>query len=214
MAGFMPCAGCRFTEGPASARDGRKTWQPTSSRTRISSSFDVEYYPGIRPGQANRYNVLDQPYFFDAAQALLGPERDQFLSRYKFDVRPATDDRPYFFHFFKWRTLPELLSLKAQGGLPLLEWGYPVLVATLLQATALALLLIVVPLWIPLPPWPTSAAPVHLRRRSRPQPAAGPGGNGAACGGCPNGEPAFTSWRSASASCSWRSPSSRNSSCS
>lgn len=130
-------------------------------------SFDVEYYPGIQPGQANRYNVLDQPYFFDAAQALLGPERDRFLSRYKFDVRPATDDRPYFFHFFKWRTLPELLSLKAQGGLPLLEWGYPVLVATLLQATALALLLIVVPLWI-------------LRRRPRPQPAAGPGGNGAA----------------------------------
>lgn len=130
-------------------------------------SFDVEYYPGIQPGQANRYNVLDKPYFFDTAQALLGPDRDQFLSRYKFDVRPATDDRPYFFHFFKWRTLPELLSLKSQGGLPLLEWGYPVLVATLLQATAAALLLIVVPLRI-------------LRRRPGPQPATGSGGNGAA----------------------------------
>ncbi|SOZ16254.1 putative Spermidine synthase [Cupriavidus taiwanensis] len=109
-------------------------------------SFDVEYHPGIRPGAANRYNVLDQPDFFAAAQALLGPERELFLSRYKFDVRPATDDRPYFFHFFKWRTLPELVSLKAQGGLPLLDWGYPVLVATLLQATAAALLLIGVPL--------------------------------------------------------------------
>lgn len=109
-------------------------------------SFDVEYHPGIRPGEANRYNVLDQPDFFAAAQALLGPERERFLSRYKFDVRPATDDRPYFFHFFKWRTLPELVALKAQGGLPLLDWGYPVLVATLLQATAAALLLIGVPL--------------------------------------------------------------------
>ncbi|AQV93870.1 spermidine synthase [Cupriavidus necator] len=126
-------------------------------------SFDVEYHPGIQPGQANRYNVLDQPYFYDAAQALLGPGRDGFLSRYKFDVRPATDDRPYFFHFFKWRTLPELLSLKAQGGLPLLEWGYPVLVATLLQATAAAGLLIGIPLWI-------------LRRRAGPQ----PGGDGTA----------------------------------
>ncbi|MDQ0144027.1 SAM-dependent methyltransferase [Cupriavidus necator] len=111
-------------------------------------SFDVEYYPGIRPGEANRYNVLDQPDFFVAAQALLGPDRERFLSRYKFDVRPATDDRPYFFHFFKWRTLPEVLSLKAQGGLPLLEWGYPVLVATLLQASAAALLLIAGPLWV------------------------------------------------------------------
>ncbi len=110
-------------------------------------SFDVEYYPGMQEAEANHYNVLDQPYFFDAAQALLGPDRDSFLARYKFDVRPATDDRPYFFHYFKWRSLPELLSLKAQGGLPLLEWGYPVLIATLLQATCAALLLIVVPLW-------------------------------------------------------------------
>ncbi|GLC92809.1 hypothetical protein Tamer19_22170 [Cupriavidus sp. TA19] len=111
-------------------------------------SFDVEYFPGIQPGQANRYNVLDKPYFFETARALLGPDRARFLSEYKFDVRPATDDKPYFFHFFKWRTLPELLALKSQGGLPLLEWGYPVLVATLLQATAAALLLIVVPLRI------------------------------------------------------------------
>ena len=109
-------------------------------------SFDVEYFPGIQASQANRHNVLDKPYFFETAQALLGPERARFLSEYKFDVRPATDDKPYFFHFFKWRTLPELLALKSQGGLPLLEWGYPVLVATLLQATAAALLLIVVPL--------------------------------------------------------------------
>ncbi len=128
-------------------------------------SFDVEYYPGIEPGQANRYNVLDKPYFFESAQALLGPDRARFLSEYKFDVRPATDDKPYFFHFFKWRTLPELLALKSQGGLPLLEWGYPVLVATLLQATAAALLLIVVPLRV-------------LRRRTRMLAGAGTATNG------------------------------------
>jgi hypothetical protein len=45
--------------------------------------------------------------------------------------------------------LPELLSLKGQGGLPLLEWGYPVLVATLVQAVAASLLLIGLPLaWV------------------------------------------------------------------
>ncbi|MEC3768529.1 SAM-dependent methyltransferase [Cupriavidus sp. SS-3] len=123
-------------------------------------SFDVEYHPGIRPGAANRYNVLDQPDFYAAAQALLGPERERFLARYKFDVRPATDDRPYFFHFFKWRTLPELISLKAQGGLPLLDWGYPVLVATLLQATAAALLLIGVPLRVLRRRAPASSVPL------------------------------------------------------
>jgi hypothetical protein len=29
------------------------------------------------------------------------------------------NDRPHFFHFFRWRTLPELLWRKQQGGLPL-----------------------------------------------------------------------------------------------
>ncbi len=124
-------------------------------------SFDTEYYPGIAAAQANHYNVLDRPEFFTSAQALLGDDRDGFLARYKFDVRPTTDDRPYFFHFFKWRSLPELLSLKAQGGLPLLEWGYPVLVATLVQATCAALLLILAPLCV-------------MRRRPRPGPAMPP----------------------------------------
>jgi hypothetical protein len=111
-------------------------------------SFDVGYYPGMQAAEANRYNVLEKPYFFEAAQALLSPDRDKFWARYKFDIRPTTDDKPYFFHFFKWRSLPELLALKEQGGLPLLEWGYPVLIATLLQATLAALILILFPLWM------------------------------------------------------------------
>ncbi|CAB3808936.1 Polyamine aminopropyltransferase [Paraburkholderia ultramafica] len=111
-------------------------------------SFDVGYYPGMRAAEANRYNVLERPYFFDAARALLSPGRNTFWARYKFDVRPATDDKPYFFHFFKWRSLPEFLALKGRGGLPLLEWGYPVLIATLLQAALTALALILFPLWV------------------------------------------------------------------
>ena len=109
-------------------------------------SFDLDYYPGIRPGEANRYNVLDQSWFHDGAVALLGPGRDAFVERYKFDLAPPTDDRPFFFHFFKWRTLPELLALKERGGLPLLEWGYPVLIATLVQAAAAGMLLVLLPL--------------------------------------------------------------------
>ncbi len=111
-------------------------------------SFDADFYPGIKPEQANRYNVLDTSWFHDGAVALLGRKRDAYVERYKFAIAPATDDRPHFFHFFRWRTLPELFALKEQGGLPLLEWGYPVLIATLLQAVGASLLLIVLPLWI------------------------------------------------------------------
>ncbi|MCD6570824.1 MAG: SAM-dependent methyltransferase [Deltaproteobacteria bacterium] len=111
-------------------------------------SFDVAYYPGIRAEEANRYNVLSQPYFYEGASSLLGETRDNFLERYKFYISPATDDRPYFFHFFKWKTIPEIFSLKGKGGLPLLEWAYPVLMMTLLQALVVSLLVVLFPLWI------------------------------------------------------------------
>jgi hypothetical protein len=118
-------------------------------------SFDIDYYPGIRPDEANRYNVLEASWLHDGAVELLGPARDAFVDRYKFDLAPPTDDRPFFFHFFKWRTLPELLTLKERGGLPLLEWGYPVLIATLVQAAIAGTLLILLPLLLA----PRSAMP-------------------------------------------------------
>ena len=151
-------------------------------------SFDADYYPGMRPEATNRYNVLDASYFHDGALALLGTDREAFVERYKFAIAPATDDRPHFFHFFRWRTLPELVARKGQGGLPLIEWGYPVLIATLLQATAAVLLLIVLPL---LDRWSRRRRPAGANRR----------------GG-------LLSARSASRSCSSRSPSFRSSSCS
>jgi spermidine synthase len=111
-------------------------------------SFDLAYYPGIAADEVNRYNLLDQPYFYEGALALLGPARSDYLERYKFAIAPATDDRPYFFDFFKWRALPELLALRTQGGAAMLDWGYLILFGTLVQAAALSLVLILLPLWV------------------------------------------------------------------
>jgi len=110
-------------------------------------SFDLCYYPGIRADEANRFNVLDEPYFFAGATALIGAERDAFIARYKFDIAPPTDEQPYFFDFLKWGTLPELLAIRSAGGAGLLELGKLVLVATLIQAALLSALLIMAPLW-------------------------------------------------------------------
>lgn len=113
------------------------------NRTR---SFDLAYYPGMRADEANRYNLLAQPYFFDGAIALLGPQRQDFIELNKFYIEPATDDRPHFFRFFKWSAASELFALRGQGGMPLLDWSYPLLVATLVQAFAASILLILAPL--------------------------------------------------------------------
>jgi len=113
------------------------------SRTR---SFDLAYYPGMRADEANRYNLLAQAYFFEGAVALLGQQRQDFIDQYKFYIEPATDDRPHFFRFFKWNSAAELFALREQGGMPLLDWSYPLLVATLVQAFAASVLLILAPL--------------------------------------------------------------------
>jgi len=80
--------------------------------------------------------------------ALLGPLSQRFIENYKFDIEPVSDDKPYLFHFFKWRTLPESLALFGKGGSFLLESGYLLLVSALLQALCISTLLIVLPLWL------------------------------------------------------------------
>ncbi|VAX15194.1 FIG00933687: hypothetical protein, partial [hydrothermal vent metagenome] len=111
-----------------------------------SRSFDTAYYPGMQKEEANRLNVLRKPYFFEGASAILGKDRKSFFRNYKFDIKPATDDRPHFFNFFKWSSAPEFFSLIKRGGAPLVEWGYLILVLTLIQALFISVVLIVLPL--------------------------------------------------------------------
>lgn len=110
-----------------------------------SRALDLAWIPGMTPDEANRRHLLERPYLFDGARALLGPARLDFLRRYKFDVEPVTDDRPYFFDFFRWSSLPELVALPARGGAAMVEWGYLILAATLAQAVLAGLLFILLP---------------------------------------------------------------------
>ncbi len=121
--------------------------------------FDLAYFPGILSGEGNRFNVLERNHYAEAVPALLagGARREQFFREYAFSVRPATDDRPYFFHFFRWRALPLMLGALGGAWIPFVDWGYLILLATLAQAALLGVVLIFLPL-------------VILRRRGRPFP--------------------------------------------
>ncbi|QGW63690.1 SAM-dependent methyltransferase [Lysobacter soli] len=108
--------------------------------------FDVVHAPGARADAQERFHQLDPPTVYDGVQALLSPQSREYIRAYQFDIEPVCDDRPYFGHFFRWRSLPELWRLRAQGGAVLLDSGYLVLVATLVQAVVLALVLVLLPL--------------------------------------------------------------------
>ncbi|MDJ0887903.1 MAG: hypothetical protein QNI89_11410 [Desulfobacterales bacterium] len=109
--------------------------------------FDLVYLPDLRPEEINRHSVLARPLFAEGARRLAGRERGDFVERYKYDLRPPTDDRPFFGQFFRWKSLPEIAALRQSGGIALLDWGYPVLLATLVQATVLSAVLIGLPVW-------------------------------------------------------------------
>lgn len=123
-----------------------------------SRSFDTAWYPGMPASEANRFNILSEPYLFNGITELLGDEANVFVERYKFHIAPATDDQPYFFHFFKWGTLPEVMSLRKRGGAGLIEWGYLVLVATIVQGAIAGAVLILLPLFRTEGSWPSGSA--------------------------------------------------------
>ena len=109
--------------------------------------FDMAYTPLLRPDQVNRYNILSTPFFYDATTAILSDNAETFKENYKFNLQPATDDQPFFHHYFKWSSFAEIYQLRRQGGMPLIEWGYINLIVTLLLASLLSFTLIVFPVW-------------------------------------------------------------------
>jgi hypothetical protein len=123
-------------------------------RFSASRSFDAVWYPSMAASEANRFNRLERPWFHEGFRALLGPGADEFVARYKFNIEAASDERPYFFNSFRWRALPEVLALRERGGAALVEWGYLVPAATLVQAALAGLLLILLPLAGSAREWP------------------------------------------------------------
>ncbi len=112
-----------------------------------SNAFDVVWMPGMDSSQANHYNRLSSAVFHDAALAILSDvQRPVFIESYKFNLEAATDNRPFFHHFFRWSTFGELLALRDQGGMSLIEWGYLILLATLVISVVSSIVLILIPL--------------------------------------------------------------------
>ncbi len=94
--------------------------------------FDWVAYPGMEPGEANRFNVLRRDEYYAAFQQLLDRERRAlFFAGYEYDITPPTDDRPFFFHFFKWEQIPLALQLFGKLWQPFGGSGYLILLALL-----------------------------------------------------------------------------------
>ena len=110
--------------------------------------FDPVALPGLRAAETNRFNRLAEPFHAQAVAAVLdharaageAPERGGLV-----DVRPPTDDRPFFNRFVRWGQLAAYQ--RATGGrlYGLLLSGDVVALAVLAEALLLALVLLAIP---------------------------------------------------------------------
>jgi len=109
--------------------------------------FDVVYFPGIDAADLNRYNVLPREVYYEAFTSILSPsEREAFLTGYAYDVSPPTDDRPFFFHFFKWSQAAYVWQSLGKTWQPFGGAGYLIILALLLSAILTSAIFILLPL--------------------------------------------------------------------
>jgi len=113
------------------------------------SAFDLVYLPGLEIEETNRFNILPEPEDFLVFRELAcSPDRNAFYRSYPHSVEPATDDRPFFGHYFKWSQAPQVFAELGMNWQPFGGAGYFVLLALLMIAVGLSGLVILLPVWI------------------------------------------------------------------
>ena len=107
--------------------------------------FDLDYYPGIQPEEANRFNRFPQPIYYQLINQLLDSDRRADLYRdYPFNIQPVTDDRPFFGYVLKRDSLKEAYQLAGKKWLFLMNSGFLIPVM-LIQAVLFSAVLILIP---------------------------------------------------------------------
>lgn len=108
-------------------------------------SMDLVALPGLREEEANRFNVLEEPVYYRAFRQLID-EPEAVYSAQTYDVRPTTDERPFFFHFFRWGQTRSVFQQLGRTWQPWGGSGYFVLLALLAVALVTSGVLILLPL--------------------------------------------------------------------
>ncbi len=110
-----------------------------------SKLFNIIYYEGISENEVNRFIKLEEPLYYRAAENILSGTDKNFITDYDFEIKAATDNKPYFYNFFK----PKLLKQISQFGvskIPFTEWGYLILILLLIPVILISSVFIILPL--------------------------------------------------------------------
>lgn len=71
--------------------------------------FDLDWFPGIRREDADRFGRFERPLFYEAYRSVV--DDPSWPASQPLDVLPQTDDRPFPNRFVRWTRLREFLRL-------------------------------------------------------------------------------------------------------
>lgn len=108
--------------------------------------FDPLVLPGLAAAERDAYHAWQNPAFFEMVDQLLDGPREPLYREYPFQLRPATDQRPYFSQFMRRAKTDELREAFGARAMPFFELGSLVVGLTFVLLATLAVLCIVLPL--------------------------------------------------------------------
>lgn len=119
-------------------------------------SWDIEWQPGIRPEETNRVHVLPGPegssisWLHYALTRLLADKetRRHFYQAWLTNITPATDDRPFFYDFFRWDSMVVLRNTFGPLWPTRSEMGFLLLLAAAVWCLVVGIVLLLCPLWL------------------------------------------------------------------
>ncbi len=109
--------------------------------------FDPAILPGLHTSERARYNQFQDDRFFEYTEKIFTSGRNELYEDYDFNIRPATDNKPYFSQFIRWENLNRLAGIFGNRSIPFFEVGYLLLMITLIQIAVISFVLILLPLF-------------------------------------------------------------------
>ena len=114
--------------------------------------MDSEWHPGLISGTILQRNNIPGPpgktysYLHHGAKQIFSEDRQSLYDSYIYNLVPPTDNKPYFHHFFRWKSLKVITKSHGANWFRSSEIGYLLLVATFGVISILSFIFIVLPL--------------------------------------------------------------------
>ena len=87
--------------------------------------FDTVYFPQIKPENVNIFNKFSEPIYYNLILQIFNDElREEFQKEYLFDISSVSDDKPFFYHFFRTDKIIETYRALRNRWQPIIEGGY------------------------------------------------------------------------------------------